>query len=67
MKENEKVFFDTVFRTNSRGYVDRFYAVTLKSRQMYEDFLFSHVRDKSILECGCGTGSYALSFARRAK
>ncbi len=64
VKEEQKEFFDKAYESGVRKTVSKFYTVVKSSRDYYQKLLLSSCRDKSVLEYGCGTGSYAFSLAK---
>ena len=66
MNENllrEQQFHDKIFQDHSRAQAAKFYSTTQSSRHFYESLLLADCRNKSVLEYGCGEGSYAYLLA----
>jgi len=64
--DSEGRFFDSVFGSDGRESVSGFYELSRCSREYYGDYLLTNCPGKRVLECGCGTGSYALGLAGHA-
>lgn len=63
-KVHEKQFFDKTFETEGRKPVQKFYRVIQSSRKYYENYLFTHSKNKDVIEYGCGKGTYAFLLAK---
>ena len=61
----DRQFFDDVYRRGARKSVSKYSSVVQCSRRHYEELIFAHCPRKTVLEYGCGTGSYAFSLAKR--
>jgi SAM-dependent methyltransferase len=61
--DKEKDYHDNAYTHGVRKDVDKFYSIIQKSYGCYEDQLLPHSAGKSVLEYGCGTGSYAFALA----
>src|SRR5690242_15138007 len=61
----ERDFHNKSFSEGTRGGADRFYEIINCSRAFYEGFLAANCLNKSVLEYGCGPGSYAFFLAQR--
>jgi SAM-dependent methyltransferase len=62
--EREREFHNKTFGEGSRKSIDAFYAVVHDSRLCYEGFLLEHCQQRSVLEYGCGPGSYSFFLAQ---
>jgi len=65
-KTHEKAFFDKIFETEGRKSVRKFYKVVQGSRSFYRDCLIASSKGKTVIEYGCGKGSYAFVLAEHA-
>lgn len=64
-KTREREYFDEAYAANLRAPLDKYYCVTRPAVDRYESLLKSIGSGASVLEYGCGTGSYAFSLAQR--
>jgi SAM-dependent methyltransferase len=53
-----------VYDTAPRIRVTKLYSVTKPSASFYRQSVLSDAKNRYVLECGCGTGSNAIAFAR---
>lgn len=65
--EREIKFHDQRFADDSKrsNKVGRFYKITHSIQKEYEKFLIEHCKGSTIIEYGCGTGSYAFFLAKK--
>jgi SAM-dependent methyltransferase len=59
----EAEFHDRAFEEHSRSQLQRFYSITGASRGYYRQLITRGCASKSILEYGCGPGSYGVHLA----
>jgi ubiquinone/menaquinone biosynthesis C-methylase UbiE len=63
-KRREKDFHDKTFADETRNKALKFYTVVESSWRCYESILQSLCTGKTVLEYGCGPGSYAFFMAK---
>lgn len=61
----EKEFHNEAFSSNKRNKTRKYYQTTLLSKHFYRDKVSEDVKDKRVLEYGCGPGSQAFSLAEK--
>ena len=61
--QRETAFHDRTFAEHSRAEVQRFYSITGASHRYYRQLITRDCANKSVLEYGCGPGSYAFALA----
>lgn len=61
--ERERAFHNKTFGDGTRQSVNAFYSIVHDSRLCYEDFLRAHCKGRTVLEYGCGPGSYSFFLA----
>ncbi|MFA6598819.1 MAG: class I SAM-dependent methyltransferase [Ignavibacteriaceae bacterium] len=61
--QKEKEFHNERFEKDSRKHLDKYYSVTQNSRALYLNFIKSDIENKTILEYGCGEGSFSFELA----
>jgi len=59
----EKEFHNERFEKDTRKHLDKYYSITQNSRALYLDLIKSGSEGKSILEYGCGEGSFSFDLA----
>lgn len=68
MNENlrrEQQFHNRIFQDHSRAQAAKFYSTTESSRKFYQSLLLADCKNRSVLEYGCGEGSYAYLLAEQ--
>ena len=66
-KIREIQFHDNRYKDDQREKLKPVYKLLLIARQTYKNAITSGINGRSILECGCGVGSYALQLEGAAK
>jgi SAM-dependent methyltransferase len=61
--EREREFHNKTFHAGSRHTTNAFYSIVHASRLCYEAFLLAHCEGRTVLEYGCGPGSYSFFLA----
>ncbi len=60
----EKEFHNERFEKDTRKHLDKYYSITRNSRACYVDKITLNARGKTILEYGCGEGSFSFDLAK---
>lgn len=63
--DREKEFHNEAFSSNKRKITRKYYQTSLYSKQFYRDKVSEDVKDKRVLEYGCGPGSQAFSLVEK--
>ncbi len=61
--QREKEFHNDRFEKDTRKHLDKYYSITQNSRALYLELIKSSSEGKSILEYGCGEGSFSFDMA----
>ncbi|HLG17200.1 MAG TPA: class I SAM-dependent methyltransferase [Blastocatellia bacterium] len=62
--DREKDFHNKAYADDSRRVVGKYYSISRRSDEFYQQTLDSCAGGKKVLEYGCGTGSYAFFLAQ---
>lgn len=62
--QREKDFHNDVFVSDVRQPTDKYYKSTRQSQEFYRNLVLTGVKNKKVLEYGCGPGSLAFDLAR---
>lgn len=62
--QREKIFHNERFENNTRKHLDKYYSISKNSRALYLNFIESDIEGKTILEYGCGEGSFSFEIAQ---
>ncbi|MEX1013945.1 MAG: class I SAM-dependent methyltransferase [Candidatus Paceibacterota bacterium] len=62
--ESEKEFHNETFSKNTRAAVKKYYRAANTSKEKYRTLISEDIRDKKVLEYGCGPGSAAFDLAK---
>lgn len=62
----EKAFHNHRFAENTRKPLDKYYSISINTRKLFLDLMDSGLNDKTVLEYGCGEGSFSFDLAKKA-
>lgn len=64
--DREKVFHNHRFAENTRKPLDKYYSISSNTRKLFLDLMNSGLNNKTVLEYGCGEGSFSFDLAKKA-